>query len=384
MTPVEHPVHVAGLKKPLPLRCFAPLAAHASGTTPAVLLLHGASASSDTFLLPREHNLTRSLCALGFEVWLLDWRGGKLVADREREPERRSAFTMDAVALEDIPQALRVIHRERRDPGAKLHALAHCFGAGCLAMAIGGGALAQLAAKEHITVDRIVLLTLGLFYQAPWDGFIKADDFVIERVIATAPDVHGINPNVDAARPETHWPAQMERAFAKWPKQLLPQCSIPSCHRVSFMFGSPYLEGNLPDDIHSAATIAEQFGTMPIMLYAHAGQNVRRGYAAPLDAAPTANAKQERRRYMDRAPFEAHDVTLITGTENTIWHPDSIHRMHEWLMASPSRRSSKHVLPGYAHQDLLWGKDARAQIYPLIAAGLGVPLEEARNSCGAP
>jgi pimeloyl-ACP methyl ester carboxylesterase len=361
------PVQVPSLREPLPLRCFAPTTAHASGTTPAVLLLHGASASSETFLLPREHGLMHALCQRGFEVWLLDWRGGKLVADVERAPERRALFTMDRVADEDIPAALRVVHARRADKAAKLHVAAHCFGAGCLAMAIGGGALEKLAREEHIVIDKIVLLTLGLFYVAPWDGFIKADDFVIERVIASAPEVHGINPHVE----QQPWPAQMERAFEKWPKQLLPQCGIASCQRVSFMFGAPYLEANLPDDIHCAETIAAQFGTMPIMLYAHAGQNVRRGYAAPLDAEPTSAGKAERRRYVQRAPFEAHDVTLITGTENTIWHPDSIHRMHEWLMASPGRRSVKHVVPGYGHQDLLWGRRAEEEIYPMIVRGLG-------------
>jgi pimeloyl-ACP methyl ester carboxylesterase len=366
MEPKGYSVPVSGLTQPLPLRCFAPHKPHASGTTPAVLLLHGASASSETFLLPREAGLAHALCERGFEVFLLDWRGGKLVADRERAPEQRALFTMDRVAHEDFPAALRVMHVQRRDRSAKLHIVAHCFGAGCLAMSIGGGALVELA-KEGIAVDRIVLLTLGLFYVAPWDGFIKADDFVIERVIASTPEVHGINPHVD----ENPWPAQMERAFSKWPKQLLPQCGIGSCQRVSFMFGAPYLEANLSDAIHCEETIAEQFGTMPIMLYAHAGQNVRRGYAAPLDAEPTADGRAERRRYMQRAPFEAHDITLITGTENTIWHPDSIHRMHEWLMASPLRRSVKHVLPGYGHQDLLWGNKAGEDVYPLILEGLG-------------
>lgn len=360
-------VIVPGLGE-LPLRRLPPSAPHRSGRVPAVLLLHGASASSETFLLPSGGSLSDTLRALGFEVFLLDWRGGKVVADRTYEPRLRAAFTMDHVANEDIPFALTAIRDQRADKDAPLHVLAHCFGAGCMAMAIGGGVLQALAERQRIAVDKIVLLTLGLFYVAPWDGFIKADDFVIERVIATAPEVMGISPHVSQQRP---WPEKMQRAYAAWPKQLLPQCEIDSCHRVAFMFGSPYLEGNLPREIHSEREIARQFGSMPIMLYAHAGQNVRRGYAAPFDAAPIPSQAELRRRYLQRACFERHDVTLITGTENGIWHPDSIHRMHDWLMGGAARRSVKHVLRGYAHQDLLWGVDAAKEVYPLIVEALG-------------
>jgi len=333
----------------------------------AVLLLHGASASSATFVVPDKRSLTAYLNASGYDVWLLDWRGGKVVADDDKLTAKdRDAFTMDAVAKHDIPAALKLITTTRAAegaPGLPLHVVAHCFGAGCLAMSIADGQLSDF------NVTNVVLLTLGLFYVAPWDGFIKADDFVIERVLGTSPDVLGIHPG----KP---WPEEMEAAFKAWPRQLLPTCDDAFCHRISFMFGHPYLEERLAPGIHDQ--LANQFGSMPIALYLHAGQNVRRGFAAELDARtctcdPTGKAKTSpcpTHRYLQRAPFEQHHVTLITGTENGIWHPDSIHRMHEHLMSGTARRSYKHVLRGYAHQDLLWGKDAARDVFPLVEQGL--------------
>jgi hypothetical protein len=276
---------------------------------------------------------------------------------------------MDHVARHDIPAALGQI-RAAVPKNLPLRVLAHCFGAGCLAISIAAD---QLRAHR---VDRVVLLTLGLFYETPWDGFIKADDFVIERVRGTAPKVTAIHPGApvrsDPARPwetPTVWPSELENAFQSWPPALLPDCGIPICQRVSFMFGHPYLEQNLPASIHTAEELAKQFGSMPIMLYVHAGQNVRRGYAAPLDARPGRRASEV---YLSHAGFAALDrVTLITGTENEIWHPDSIHRMHEWLQRIPHRNSVKHVLTGYGHQDLLWGGHAPRDVFPLIMQGLG-------------
>ncbi|HTU62426.1 MAG TPA: hypothetical protein VMF89_28395, partial [Polyangiales bacterium] len=42
---------------------------------PAVLLIHGLTASSDMFVLPETRNFVEVLLDAGFEPWLLDWRG---------------------------------------------------------------------------------------------------------------------------------------------------------------------------------------------------------------------------------------------------------------------------------------------------------------------
>jgi cholesterol oxidase len=376
-------------KLELRLTRFRPTAA-LRGT---VIVLHGASASSRTFMVPEKRSLTAYLSERGYDVWLLDWRGGKVVADDPRvELADRDAFSMDAVVEHDIPAALRYVQgvrEEERAAGMPLHLVAHCFGAGCLAMAVAANKL------QGFPVTNVVLMTLGLFYVVPWDGFIKADDFVIERVLGSAPDVLGIHPGGGAPRtraqqkagertprptksPAHVWPDEMEDAYEIWPRQLLPTCDDPLCHRVSFMFGHPYLESRLAAGIHTRDELRAQFGSMPIAMYLHAGQNVRRGFAATLDARgctcdPNEQGAQSTcptHRYLKRAPFERHHVTLITGTENGIWHPDSIHRMHEHLMSGSARRSTKHVLRGYGHQDLLWGADSWRDVFPLIEQGL--------------
>ena len=66
-------------------------------------------------------------------------------------------------------------------------------------------------------------------------------------------------------------------------------------------------------------------------------------------------------------------VTLITGALNRLWHRDSIDLMYEWLVrgsAAYRGRVHKHVLPGYGHQDLLWGRDASRDVWLRIREGL--------------
>src|SRR5687767_4357972 len=67
-----------------------------------VLLLHGASSSSDTFLHPNG-GIAGALAASGWDVWLLDWRGSCRLA-RQRGTGACSSF--DAVARHDIPSAI--------------------------------------------------------------------------------------------------------------------------------------------------------------------------------------------------------------------------------------------------------------------------------------
>lgn len=71
-------------------------------------------------------------------------------------------------------------------------------------------------------------------------------------------------------------------------------------------------------------------------------------------------------------------ITLITGSENRLWHRDSIDLMYEWLRNGADGRGArdgrtrleKHVLSGYRHQELLWGTHAPRHVYPLIARGV--------------
>src|SRR5262249_15157533 len=159
-----------------------------------------------------------------------------------------------------------------------------------------------------------------------------------------------------------------KRAYAKYPASWLTKCGTTAddilC-RLTFMFGQPYPSDVLAPGIHGPL-LSELFGGMHIGLYLHAGQVVRRGYAAPFDQPDVIDRSRirfgsERRArplwsplesYLDPEPFRDKRITLVTGAENRLWHRDSIDLMYEWLRneATPSKLGGtavKHVLPGY-------------------------------------
>ena len=143
------------------------------------------------------------------------------------------------------------------------------------------------------------------------------------------------------------------------------------CNRVSFMYGEPYYEPSLLPEIHSDAdALRHQFGAIPLYMYLHAAQAVRRGWVAPFDNPITDTqyiGDDARRR------FDGIDITLITGDRNRLWHRDSVDRMYEWLRRGNGRRSGrtqKIIFNGYGHQDLYWGRNSWDEVFPRIAEAL--------------
>lgn len=336
---------------------------------PAVLFIHGGSASGDTFLEPAGSSIFDFLNTdHKMDVWLLDWRGSHFVTASAPGPCNESA---DTVAQRDIPEAMKLIRKTRigeNHPGA-VAVVGHCMGAACLAMAIGAG---------YVSADSglgpVALVGVGLFYEVTWDGWSKLQDRTLDRVADEDRTIPFVTPNVKV-RP---WPKAMEETYKMWPKVWGPPAPWDDDNddffrRLAFMYGQPFLVSNLHERM-TQEVIRAQFGAIPFKLYRHAAQNALRGFAAPFNAEgqldpTTANdkiASELARQYVRLDAFRDLKITLITGAENPLWHRESIDRMAEWL-ARRGRPTTKHVLDGYGHQDLWWGNRSKDDVFPLVA-----------------
>lgn len=468
----------------------------ANSEAPPVLLLHGASAQHQTFCIPRGGSLSEHLWEAGYEPWLLDWRGSRRVTDELQRSgklsDSRDLLDFDQAAEKDVAATIEriaqvrdcedVTHEIKRH---KVHVVAHCMGAGVLAQAI---------ALDHVPLDRlgrVVLFTLGLFYETPIDGKVKSQFHVLDRLWRS-----GKCSVIDPRKPDDQnkWPEALQEVYqgigAGWRPHPLGDRELRSshalCNRLSFMYGTPYWHENLVDGIHGAARVrfvdseleprkgerlcavarkkdadgekrqmnldarlvnheglgfvsevefddesgpwrrrqakgviklsgsvgkypkgerdlwaddkrvatcngkvshdepaelGKQFGAIPLRMYLQGAQNVRRRWAGPfVEAAEASDDAKRDTSYIGSEALERFRslpaVTLITGAQNQLWHPDSIHRMYEWLTRGlrPERKANfrKRVLSQYGHQDLLWGANAKAEVFELVVKeGLG-------------
>ena len=281
--------------------------------------------------------------------------------------------------------------------------LGHCMGSAVVAEAV---ALGHVAAEE---VDRIVLMTLGLFYEAPIDSRLKS-----RGAHPRAPAAQGaVESYRSTHRQGWHWEVagRLASGLEESVRRVARRSAVARrklqtttvdvncmCNRLSFMYGMPYHHHNLSEIIHGSkrsevtpgaepgavnpkvdppeAELPKQFGAIPLRMYhstppGTSAGDMRRFFLKTTAVRETMRISCRRKRTRDFESLEK--VTLITGALNRLWHRDSIDLMHEWLCRGSSkslRTFHKQIFPDYAHQDLLWGEHASSKVFPTIAAGL--------------
>ena len=339
-----------------------------------MLLVHGASASSDTFRIGEEQTLVDYLLGQGLDVWTLDWRASMCRArdvycQAVHDGRLAGTFTIDAAAEHDVPAAIAAMRQKNvRD---KIAVLGHCMGGAIVAQGIARGAISSA------DVQTVVLTGLGLFYRAAIDNVLKAEDQVLEGLLADGQ--HLLHPTKGWERSvctrdpgDGPWPPPLEDPYRVWLDTPLPDdCAVEICQRLSYMFGMPFIPDKIPA-IH-AGYLPAQFGYIPLQFLLHCCQNLRRGHAAPFVPSSTGPLPPDT-RYLQRRPFQDRRITLITGDLNSLWHRDSIDTMYEWLRrgrrAEQPLGLEKHVVPDFGHQDLYWGLDAPRLVFGKILEGL--------------
>jgi alpha/beta hydrolase family protein len=364
-TPAPIPVTTAD-------RCALELRRHRGPGKP-VLLVHGASAQSDTFRIGEKQTLVAHLLSKTFDVWTLDWRASMRRVRDIYCQNRSTDFTIDAAARHDIPAAIAVMRQQ--GVTGKIGVVGHCMGGAIVTQGIVEGVL------PASDVENVVITALGLFYRAAIDDVVKAEDGVLEDLLFSHHQdlLHPTkkwDPNLcqqDAV--DGDWDDLLQKPYEIWKQTpLRHDCAVTMCHRVSYMFGMPYIPDNIPA-IHGSgpgSSLPLQFGYIPVQFLLHCCQNLRRGYAAPFVPRGRGRSLASQDALLNQAAFRDRKLTLITGDLNSLWHRDSIDTMYEWLLRGrPSaQRVEKHVLAGFGHQDLHWGLKAPDSVFPLIANGL--------------
>jgi pimeloyl-ACP methyl ester carboxylesterase len=326
-----------------------------------VLLVHGATAWRGTFMEP--HGGLIKYLLPERTVWTLDWRASKVITDPWRDhhkqevPDCLRACSLDHSSDRDLRLALDIITREGRDDAPAI--VGHCIGAAIIATALARQKLTKGAQPYPAP---IILSTIGLFYRGSVDSWLRANEHLDETQF----------PSWRLAFEESDvWPAEYKRFYDVWNQSPYPHCDNLFCRRISSLFGAPYRPNDI-DYIHDAPRgLSRQFGVIPLSILNHCAQNLRRGWSGPLEASDCDASDLEAKS------FQGMDITLITGSENQLWHRDSMDRMHAWLQRharnGDSQRIRKRVFTGYGHQDLWWSPKASLADgpYPFVAAHLG-------------
>jgi alpha-beta hydrolase superfamily lysophospholipase len=315
-------------------------AARDADERPAVLLLHGHTASADMFVLPETRNMVDVLLAAGYEPWLLDWRG----SCRLPHNETAARFSYDDVALYDIPDAVSYIRG--RIGGRQLFIVAHCIGAMCLSMSMAAGLVPDLAA----------VVAQGVFLTPKLSGRTRTrmhfgGEFLRTRIDHVPIDI----------RKTGLW-SKYTPLFALAARGA--DCPDPTCqmlHNSTWGLGaSLFVHDNLDERTHDR--LAELFGPVPVWSLPHMrrielahsmmrwNHNDLRYRALPENA-------------LDRADRIDSPLLLISGSQNRLWL-DSNKLCYDILTSRhPDLDVSYVEVPGYGHVDTFIGRSAALDVF---------------------
>ncbi|MDR7275777.1 alpha/beta fold hydrolase [Catenuloplanes atrovinosus] len=302
-----------------------------------VLLVHGAGVRSAIF-----HRLGRALAGAGRDVWLLDWRGSIDLPAR--------SWTLDEVALFDHPAAVRTVLAET---GAdRLSAVVHCQGSVTFMMALCAGLLPR--------VDTVVSNAVSLHPVVPaWSRVkLRAGTPVVSRLLTHLDPSWGLVP------PRALTP----RVLTALVRAFHHECDNLVCKLVSFTYGSgrPALwrHENLTPETHDSF-IPHEFGPVPMTFFRQMAACVRAGrLVSELPGLP--------RDHTARGPATDARIVLLAGAHNLCFLPESQRRTFSWLERHAPGRHALHVLPDYGHLDVLLGRHADRDVFPLILDELRV------------
>ncbi|MFE8949573.1 alpha/beta hydrolase [Streptomyces sp. NPDC007856] len=315
---------------------------------PAVLLLHGHTASADMFLLPETRNLVDVLLDDGYEPWLLDWRG----SCRLPYNETGQRYTYDDVALYDIPAAVK--HVRERTGDRPLFVVAHCIGSLTLSLSMAAGLVPGLAG----------VVSQGVFLTPKLAGRTSLRMSLAGELLKTRMD---------------HIPVDF-RKVGLWSKYTplfalasrRASCPDPTCqilHNSAWGTGaSLFVHENLSEATHDR--LADLLGPAPLWILPH----LRR-----IELARSVVRWHETdHRYRDLPP-NALDaagridtpVLLLAGSDNGLWL-DSQRLCHDVLAdRQPQLDVSYTEIPGYGHLDTFLGRGAALDVFGHILDFLG-------------
>ena len=307
---------------------------------PAVLLLHGHTASADMFVLPETRNMVDVLLDAGYEPWLLDWRG----SCRLPYNETSARFSYDDVALYDLPEAVAYI---RSQIGSRqLFVVAHCIGAMCLSMSMSAGLVPGLAA----------VVAQGVFLTPKVGGRTRVRMHLGGELLRTRYD---------------HVPIDI-RKTGLWSKYTPlfaiasrgADCADPTCqmlHNSAWgMSASLFVHDNLDERTHDR--LAELFGAVPVWSLPH----MRR-----IELAHTMmrwnNSDLRYRALPENALDSAGRIDaplmLLSGSQNKLWY-DSNKLCYDILTSRHPELDVRYVeVPGYGHVDTFIGRSAALDVF---------------------
>ncbi len=307
-----------------------------------LVLAPGFSVRASSFATPTvDENLTESLVAQGYDVWLFDYRAS---ADSGNDTEHPPEFSIDDIARHDWPAAIAKI---RSVTGASsVQAIAHCVGSMSLLMGIGAGWVTD--------VRSLISSQLTLHPVTDWLNYMKAD----LGLAGMLGQISLLDGHFDFESKGTEADYEIDAIAYQVPVPDGQACKNPTCRRVFSVFGPSWDHRQLGHDTHLA--LGSMFSRVSLSPFKQLGEIMHKGLAVDADGKTVYTDEDAARRL-------ALPISFLSGATNQIFFPESGQRTRVWLSEHNGESLyNQRIVPDYGHMDLFIGRNAHRDVTPLI------------------
>ncbi len=318
------------------------LTRYCGGARGPLILAPGFSVRASSFATPTvDENLTESLVAQGYDVWLFDYRAS---ADSGNDTVHPPEFNIDDIARHDWPAAVAKI---RAVTGAEsVQAIAHCVGSMSLLMGIGVGWTTH--------VRSLISSQLTLHPVTDWLNFMKAD----LGVAGMLGDISLLDGHFDFMSQGTEADNEIDAIAYQIPVPDGQGCKNLTCRRVFGVFGPSWDHRQLGHDTHLA--LGSMFSRVSLSPFKQLQTIMRTGLAVDADGKSVYTNDDAARRL-------ALPISFLSGATNQIFYPESGQRTRVWLSEhNGASLYNQRIIPNYGHMDLFIGRNANRDVTPLI------------------
>ena len=314
---------------------------HVTGPRPPtrgpVLLVHGAGVRANIFRPPEPITLVDALVAEGWDVWLENWR-----ASIDLPP---TTWDLDEAAVHDHPAAVDAVLQHTGADTVK--AVVHCQGSSSFTLAAVSGLLPK--------VDTIVSNAMSLHPVVSPLSRVKIHGVVpqVAKVLPSISPRWGLDPPSDPRA----------RAVVAFVKVTHRECDHIVCRMVSFTYGAGFpalwSHENISEATHD--WIDHEFADVPFSFFLQMGRSILRGHLVTSERFPQLPAS-----VVAQPPQTDARFVLLAGDDNKCFLPESQERTFAFLDGHRPGRHRLHRIPGYGHLDVLFGRNAVRDTYPII------------------
>ena len=318
------------------------LTRYRGGARGPLVLAPGFSVRASSFATPTvDENLTESLVAQGYDVWLFDYRAS---ADSGNDVEHPPEFTIDDIARFDWPAAIEKI---RAVTGAdSVQAVSHCVGSMSLLMGIGAGWITH--------VRSLISSQLTLHPVTDWLNYMKADLGVADML----GEISLLGGHIDFVSQGTEEDYEIDAVAYQIPVPDGQDCKNPTCRRVFGVFGPSWDHRQLGHDTHLA--LGSMFSRVSLSPFKQLQTIMRKGMAVDANGNSIYTDNDAARRL-------ALPISFLSGATNQIFYPESGQRTRVWLSErNGASLYRQRIIPDYGHMDLFIGRNAHRDVTPKI------------------